>query len=60
MTIEELEKVIETAMAEVAGLSLSEHKNLLGDRWQYIHVIARAIKDTETEKIRWLGYSLGG
>ena len=60
MTIEELEKVIETAMTEVAGLPLSEHKNLLGDKWQYIYAIARAIKDAETEKIRYLEYSLGG
>lgn len=38
-----IEKIIEQAMADVAKLSPKEHKNLLGDKWKFIHAITQAL-----------------
>ena len=41
---QELKDIIEQTFAEVAGLSIKEHKNVLGDKWKYINAVIAKLK----------------
>lgn len=46
-----MKKLIEEAMAEVAGLPVKKHKNLLGNKNKYIDAIADKLSSSSEDKV---------